>query len=166
MLGQSKSKSPPRGISRNDLTTLCLFQILSASREPSFEMNMENVIPRLNLTSVSHQQALNMTVVQPPSEFIPRPPAAALKISHTPSLRQSNTALIPQLTPAMIGKTSCGSELPYKKILRGRLGVRSHRETQLQPSKPCEPLGSQTFRSTMEVLNSRCGSSSARASCT
>jgi hypothetical protein len=127
-------------------------------------MNIENAIPRLNLTSVSHQQALNVLAVQPASEFIPRPPAAAPKISHTPSLRQSHTVLVPQLTPAMIGKTSDGSELPYKKILRGRLGVRSHCETRLKSSNPGEPLGSQTFRSTMEVLNSRCGSSSARAS--
>ena len=67
----------------------------------------------------------------------------------------------------MIGKNSSCSELPYKKMLRGRLGVRTPREVQqhsIVSSKSSDLPGSQTFRSTMEVLNSRCGSFSARTS--
>lgn len=121
------------------------------------------IVPRLNLTSASDDPASNVTVSLP-ADFIPRPPAAPPKSSNIPSLRQSNTALVPQITPAMIGQTSDCSHLSYKKILRGRLGVRTHPETHRQPSKPCQPVGSQTFRSTMEVLNSRCGYLSARTS--
>ncbi len=125
-------------------------------------MSLEHpVIPRLNLSAAYNLQA---SAIQPLTDFTPRPPAAPPKTNHAPSLRQSNTALVPQVTPVMIGKSSDCSDLSYKKILRGRLGVRTHREKQFHPSTPCQPLGSETFRSTMAVLNSRCSSSSARTS--
>ena len=119
------------------------------------------IIPRLTL-----DLSLDHHTFPPTPDFIPRPPAAPLKIGLTPSLRQSNTALIPQITPIMIGKNSACLALPYKKILRGRLGVRSHLEIVAhgKSSNPSEPLGSQTFRSTMEVLNGRCGSLTERSS--
>jgi len=125
------------------------------------------LVPKLNLASALRPQTSNPLVTQPPSDFVPKPPSAQSKTSFTPSLRQSNTALIPQSTPIMIGKNSSCSELPYKKMLRGRLGVRTPREVQqhsIVSSKSSDLPGSQTFRSTMEVLNSRCGSFSARTS--
>jgi hypothetical protein len=121
-------------------------------------------IPRLNLPLASDHVASSPFFVHPTSDLVPRPPATSLKINHAPSLRQSNTALVPQITPSMIGKNSSSGELPYKKILRGRLGVRTVHEVQCKSSKCSEPPGSQTFRSTMEVLNGRCGSLSARTS--
>jgi hypothetical protein len=67
----------------------------------------------------------------------------------------------------MIGKNLSGSELPYKKMLKGRLGIRTPRDMQQHSNvslKTSELPGSQTFRSTMEILNGRCGSLSARIS--
>lgn len=133
-----------------------------------FKMEQEfPVIPRLNLAIALDQEALNassLPVVHPPSDLVPRPPAAPLKSNRVPSLRQSNTTLAPQTTPSMISRNSSIGELPYKKILSGRLGVRTRHEAQSKSSTPRELPGSQTFRSTMEVLNGRCGSFSSRTS--
>jgi hypothetical protein len=133
-----------------------------------FKMDKElPVIPRLNLAPALGQEvwtASSLLLMHPPSDLVPRPPAASLKTNHVPSIRQSNTALAPQITPSMISRNASSGELPYKKILRGRLGVRTPRGMQCAPSNPSEPPGSQTFRSTMEVLNGRCGSFSSRTS--
>jgi hypothetical protein len=121
------------------------------------------LIPRIDWKSVLDQQGSLVLGAQESTDCIPKPPSVPLKTNHAPSLRQSNTALIPQRTPAMTGKNSSLFDLTYKQVLKGRLGVRTARETQ-QSSNPAETSGSQSFRSTYEVLNNRCGSFSAKVS--